>query len=175
MPRRFVLGRRSFLASNAAALGVLAGCSALPRAAAPPPRDESQVTALGLGNIRYWGDEDSPALIAEGKAAYDRELAVWRNSGHKGPLPPASYLAVSGGGEDGAFGAGLLVGWTEQGSRPQFKLVTGISTGALPAPFAFLGSSYDLQLRGGIHADLRERCPPGTWSSGRVDRGCPEL
>lgn len=147
MFRPLTLGRRSFLVSNAATLGVLAGCSALPRAAAVPPQNEAQVTVLGLDDIRYWGDEDSPTLIAEGKAAYDRELAAWRNSGHTGPLPPASYLAVSGGGEDGAFGAGLLVGWTEQGSRPQFKLVTGISTGALTAPFAFLGSSYDPQLR----------------------------
>ena len=46
-------------------------------------------------------------------------------------------LALSGGGEDGAFGAGLLCGWTQHGDRPQFKLVTGISTGALIAPWAF--------------------------------------
>ena len=54
---------------------------------------------------------------------------------------------MSGGGEDGAFGAELLVGWTEQGSRPEFKLVTEISTGSLTAPFAFLGPRYDVQLR----------------------------
>lgn len=94
MPRRLVLGGRSFRASNAAALGVLAGCSALLRGAAPPPRDEPQVTVLGLGNIRHWGDEDSPALIAEGKAAYDRELAAWRNSGHKGSTS-AGILSMS--------------------------------------------------------------------------------
>jgi predicted acylesterase/phospholipase RssA len=62
-------------------------------------------------------------------------------------LPPAGFLAVSGGGDDGAFGAGLLVGWTEAGTRPQFKAVTGISTGALIAPFAFLGPEYDHVLR----------------------------
>ena len=56
-------------------------------------------------------------------------------------------LAVSGGGENGAFGAGLLCGWSEQGTRPTFELVTGVSTGALSAPFAYLGSSYDPQLR----------------------------
>ena len=49
--------------------------------------------------------------------------------------------------EDGAFGAGLLVGWSEHGSRPQFKIVTGTSTGALAAPFAFLGSEYDWALK----------------------------
>ncbi len=57
------------------------------------------------------------------------------------------FLALSGGGDDGAFGAGVLCGWTAHGDRPQFKLVTGISTGALIAPFAFLGSSYDDTLR----------------------------
>jgi hypothetical protein len=59
-----------------------------------------------------------------------------------------NILAVSGGGPDGAFGAGLLAGWTKAGTRPTFKLVTGISTGALIAPFAFLGAEYDKVLKG---------------------------
>ena len=58
-----------------------------------------------------------------------------------------NYLAVSGGGDNGAFGAGLMNGWTETGTRPEFKMVTGVSTGALIAPFAFLGSDYDATLR----------------------------
>ena len=62
-------------------------------------------------------------------------------------LPPVAYLAISGGGDNGAFGAGLLNGWTAAGTRPQFKLVTGVSTGALIAPFAFLGESYDATLK----------------------------
>jgi hypothetical protein len=60
----------------------------------------------------------------------------------KRPLPPENILALSGGGDDGAFGAGLLVGWSEKGTRPKFKVVTCISTGELIAPFAFLGSKY---------------------------------
>jgi predicted acylesterase/phospholipase RssA len=52
-------------------------------------------------------------------------------------LPPANFLALSGGGDDGAFGAGLLCGWTQSGTRPEFKLVTGISTGALLALLRF--------------------------------------
>jgi len=60
--------------------------------------------------------------------------------------PTISYLAISGGGSDGAFGAGLLTGWTKAGNRPQFQIVTGVSTGALSAPFAFLGPRYDRQL-----------------------------
>jgi predicted patatin/cPLA2 family phospholipase len=58
-----------------------------------------------------------------------------------------NYLAISGGGADGAYGAGLLVGWTGHGTRPQFTVVTGISTGALMAPFVFLGPKYDPVLR----------------------------
>ncbi len=57
------------------------------------------------------------------------------------------FLALSGGGSYGAFGAGVLCGWTERGDRPDFKVVTGISTGALQATPAFLGSAYDHLLK----------------------------
>ncbi len=59
-----------------------------------------------------------------------------------------SILALSGGGANGAFGAGVLVGWTESGTRPEFSVVTGVSTGALAAPFAFLGPEWDDELHG---------------------------
>jgi len=62
-------------------------------------------------------------------------------------LPVLNLLAVSGGGENGAFGVGLLSGWTAQGTRPVFDLVTGVSTGALTAPFAYLGSDWDEGLK----------------------------
>ena len=58
-----------------------------------------------------------------------------------------AVLALSGGGANGAFGEGVLVGWTETATRPRFDIVTGISTGALAAPFAFLGSDWDDELR----------------------------
>jgi hypothetical protein len=58
-------------------------------------------------------------------------------------LPKAFFLAISGGGDKGAFAAGLLAGWTATGTRPEFKGVTGVSTGALIAPMAFLGSVHD--------------------------------
>lgn len=54
-----------------------------------------------------------------------------------------SSLAISGGADNGAYGAGILKGWSQEGSRPVFKSVTGVSTGALIAPYAFLGSAYD--------------------------------
>lgn len=56
-------------------------------------------------------------------------------------------LALSGGGSDGALGVGVLGGWTASGTRPEFDLVTGVSTGALTAPFAFLGPKYDPALK----------------------------
>ena len=59
----------------------------------------------------------------------------------------AAALALSGGGADGAFGAGLLAGWSARGTRPQFTIVTGASAGALIAPFAFLGPAYDETLK----------------------------
>ena len=145
MQSRSATSCRLLLAAGVSSL--VFGCAPLPREPAVPPDDEGEVTVLGLKNIRYWGDEDTPEMIAIGKDAYDRELAAWRAAGNDGPLPEADFLAVSGGGENGAFGAGLLCGWSETGQRPEFKLVTGISTGALTAPFAFLGPQYDPQLR----------------------------
>jgi hypothetical protein len=64
------------------------------------------------------------------------------------PAQTRNFLALSGGGDDGAFGAGLLVGWTARGNRPEFDMVTGVSTGALSAPFAYLGRAYDQKLAG---------------------------
>jgi hypothetical protein len=57
-----------------------------------------------------------------------------------------SVLAISGGGANGAYGAGLMKGWSEEGSRPVFKVVTGVSTGAISAPYIFLGKEYDCEL-----------------------------
>src|SRR3954468_14251780 len=126
---------------------LLAGCATLSRQEAVPVAMEERATVLGTPGLRYWAGRDLADFVADAKAAYERELATWRAAGNQGPLPPANFLAVSGGGEDGAFGAGLLCGWTAAGTRPTFKAVTGISTGALTAPFAFLGPAYDDRLR----------------------------
>jgi predicted acylesterase/phospholipase RssA len=83
---------------------------------------------MGIPGVRTWGDAPLSMLRTQ--------LA------RLGPVvsgQPVSMLALSGGGEHGAFGAGLLSGWTESGHRPAFNVVTGVSTGALMAPFAFLG------------------------------------
>jgi predicted acylesterase/phospholipase RssA len=59
------------------------------------------------------------------------------------PRHDVNYLALSGGGSAGSFAAGLLTGWTKTGKRPEFDIVSGVSVGALIAPFAFVGSQYD--------------------------------
>jgi hypothetical protein len=89
----------------------------------------------GFSGIRVWGDAAAAELkLVTAERMNTRDL-------------PVSYLALSGGSSDGAYAAGLLTGWTMAGTRPQFAVVTGVSTGALAAPFAFLGGSHDVGLR----------------------------
>jgi len=138
---------RSFVVAGLVAVALFAqGCSTPPRKAAVPPELTGQAEIPGLPGVRYRLTEIE-AMAQEGVDSVRRERAYLASQGHTGSLPPAAYLAVSGGGDAGAFGAGLLNGWTATGDRPQFKLVTGISTGALIAPFAFLGPKYDGRLK----------------------------
>jgi predicted acylesterase/phospholipase RssA len=91
---------------------------------------------MGIPGVRAWAD--APLSVLKNQLA------------NLGPLltgQPISMLALSGGGEHGAYGAGLLCGWSESGHRPTFDIVTGVSTGALMSPFAFLGSKYDDRLK----------------------------
>jgi predicted acylesterase/phospholipase RssA len=105
-------------------------------------REEPQI--LGQTDLRFWGDDIPPQV--------ERQLQTLSREEIKADYPalygqPHNYLAISGGGANGAFGAGLLVGWTHAGNRPMFQMVTGISTGALIAPFAYLGADYDPVLK----------------------------
>jgi predicted patatin/cPLA2 family phospholipase len=100
-----------------------------------------------MESVRYFIDGDPQPIIEHAFQSVQRERAWRAKNGQSADLPPANYLAVSGGGDNGAFGAGLLVGWSQTGNRPEFKIVTGISTGALIAPFAYLGPNYDAKLR----------------------------
>jgi predicted acylesterase/phospholipase RssA len=141
------MANRSSLAFGLLALALLVqGCSTPARKPAVPPDLTQQAEVPGLPGVRYRLTEVE-AMAQEGLDSVQRERAYLASKGHKGPLPPAVYLAVSGGGDAGAFGAGLLNGWTVAGGRPEFKLVTGVSTGALIAPFAFLGPKYDARLK----------------------------
>ena len=112
--------------------------------ASAPALAADHLRVLGLPNARFWAwfDTQGPILIQEWEQAEQRERALTG-----GTLPPVSYLAVSGGGDDGAFGAGLICGWYDTGTMPAFKLVTGVSTGSMIAPFVFLGGPYIEQLR----------------------------
>ncbi|MFO1408331.1 MAG: patatin-like phospholipase family protein [Steroidobacteraceae bacterium] len=123
---------------------VLAGCTAAPTRLDPLPQDYAEDARVpGIPGARYWGDERPPGFDSWEKL--DRAQLAANYGGIMDR--PHAYLALSGGGSDGAFGAGLLVGWTEHGNRPEFTIVTGVSTGALIAPFAFLGPKYDATLK----------------------------
>jgi predicted acylesterase/phospholipase RssA len=142
-----LLGRRVFgLAAGGGLVSLLPGCALPQRKPAVPTNLVTQATVLGVPNERFFPLLNAQPLEAEFASAIERQRRTL-GVGPDAPMPQVPLLAVSGGGEDGAFGAGLLCGWTQQGTRPVFGLVTGVSTGALTAPFAYLGSSYDPQLR----------------------------
>lgn len=146
-------------------LSLLSACTALPRQGAVPDRLAAQAVVPGFDGIRYVvGDtQDMQRLRRDVAATWPRERAWLAAQGKSTKqLPTSNLLALSGGGDNGAFGAGLLNGWTHSGTRPEFLLVTGISTGALIAPFAFLGSKYDNILR-----DLYTRTQPSDIISKR--------
>ena len=146
--RRDVLG----IAAGGGVAALLAACSLPARGTAVPIGRTTQASVVGLPNERFFPLYGTGPLEVEFAAAADRRRQAL-GLAPDAPLPEMQLLAVSGGGENGAFGAGLLCGWSEHGTRPVFELVTGVSTGALIAPFAYLGSSYDPQLRA-VYTDL---------------------
>jgi hypothetical protein len=103
------------------------GCMALHVRHPLPEHLMDQAEVADLPGIRAWGDTLSESLEKSAIESIRQEMAA----NHGKLEPEANFLALSGGGGDGAFGAGILCGWTEAGTRPRFKLVTGISTGAL--------------------------------------------
>ena len=122
---------------------LVSACSGVVRN--PMPGDVfQQATVLGRDDLRFWANENfSPTWLTQSPEQAEevrRNHPAIANTEH-------NYLAISVGGANGAYGAGLLVGWSALGTRPVFTMVTGISTGALTAPFAFLGESYDEQLQ----------------------------
>ena len=124
---------------------ILSGCGILPRHAVPVDQMATAVIP-GMPDVRApWG-RVSDAMTKDLARSFQQESPT------DFPVGPDGYihyphLALSGGGANGAFGAGLLSGWSKVGTRPTFKIVTGVSTGALMAPYAFLGPPYDVTLR----------------------------
>lgn len=116
----------------------------LPRGEAVPPALTEQAIIPGIPGARIWADRDVSGFVQMVLDDNRRELEAFARLGiAEDQLPPAHMLAISGGGDAGAFAAGILNGWTRHGTRPTFRVVTGISAGALAAPFAFLGPHYD--------------------------------
>ena len=131
----------SLVATVSMALTV--GCGSVPKRT-PVPQEFTETAQIpGIPQARSWGDEPAPwaeAWFALSQAELEARFPDVMAKEH-------TYLAISGGGQNGAFGAGLLLGWTAAGTRPEFTAVTGVSTGALIAPFAFLGPAYDAPLK----------------------------
>lgn len=143
-----VMSRSNLLLQTAlsASIAILPGCASLVSRDFVPEPLATTAKIANMPTVRVWGDEPGGAALVEllrrPMPRLEDPVAV---------APPSAgtldILAISGGGEDGAFGAGLLVGWSEAGTRPDFAVVTGISAGALAAPFVFLGSRHDADLR----------------------------
>src|ERR1700722_17096852 len=127
---------RAVLLACVLSLASLQGCAPVVlRGPSPAP---AEVAADSPGGIRVMGADyrfTEVSMQSVARRAHDMRAAE-----------PFSILALSGGGADGAFGAGALVGLTRTGKRPQFSVVTGVSAGALLAPYAFLGPEWDQQL-----------------------------
>jgi predicted patatin/cPLA2 family phospholipase len=126
-------------------LGLLmsTGCGTIQERKPIPEHLAAEAEIPGIPNARAWGDDAPP--YAEMWMNQSKEELSKKYGGVMGK--EHHYMAISGGGSNGAFAAGLLCGWTASGNRPEFTLVTGISTGALIAPFAFLGPDYDDTLK----------------------------
>ncbi|MFZ1469295.1 MAG: patatin-like phospholipase family protein [Paracoccaceae bacterium] len=114
-------------------LAFLASCAA-PQRTTYTLADLRDVMVPGYHQIRFYADMSTADLAAQ------RDHFLPRGAGSDGR---STWLVLSSGGAGGAFGAGLLTGWSARGDRPQFDLVTGVSAGALLAPFAFVGSAAD--------------------------------
>src|ERR1700741_3659138 len=129
-----------FLATSFVVSGALGACATLERLPAVSYAQAKQTDILHIPDACFYVSETKQILDLAIKASQRRNQT-------RGGSTSRYFLALSGGGDDGAFGAGLLVGWSDRGDRPVFDVVTGVSTGSLSAPFAFLGQKYDAQLK----------------------------
>jgi hypothetical protein len=129
-------GIRAFAGLLAAV--TISGCATLERLPAVTYAEARQLDILDIPDARFY--------VSDTNRIYDVAVKAYQRSNRARPMQIRHFLALSGGGDDGAFGAGLLVGWSAHGNRPEFDMVTGVSTGALSAPFAYLGRAYDQKL-----------------------------
>lgn len=140
-----------------AAVALASGCGALERLPAVPAALTEQAVVPNFPRARYWLDRDLAPFIQEILRGRRHQQIARSAMDDREPSGTVScHLSISGGGDNGAFAAGVLTGWTERGDRPEFTFVTGVSAGALVAPFAFLGPRYDVVLR-----DVANSLEPG--------------
>lgn len=122
----------------------LSACSTFMGRNAVPEVLTTQAAIPSLSDLRIYADAPPLSQVELRKIAIPIKERLRHHPDTNGTL---DILSLSGGGSDGAFGAGLLNGWTKSGKRPKFDIVTGVSTGAIIAPFAFLGPAYDPQIK----------------------------
>jgi hypothetical protein len=126
---------------------MLSGCAAtITRNGIDSAKVAQAAQIPGLPDVRFWADEVPRDPLAEIKRRTAHMPPIARDAKLENGRKLIETLALSGGGSDGAFGAGVLAGWTKRGDRPEFQVVTGVSAGAIIAPFAFLGPSEDEKL-----------------------------
>jgi hypothetical protein len=136
---------RGFRVLAVVVLGLLlSACGTVSREAFTA-QDLGAVAPRGLSDVRFSAADPAAGL------RFARDVHS-HTAGRK-----VNVLAISGGGSNGAYGAGVLVGWTEAGNRPDFDIVTGVSTGALTAPFAFLGKDWDRRLTEAYTSEAADR------------------
>ncbi|HRD76325.1 MAG TPA: patatin-like phospholipase family protein [Hyphomicrobiaceae bacterium] len=127
---------------------IAGGCASLvPRNGLPEGAIVEKAVVADNPGVRYFADHVPHDLAEEMRRRLPSLTRLSTSGTTADGRPIVDILALSGGGSDGAFGAGLLAGWSARGDRPKFDVVTGVSAGAIIAPFAFLGSGYDKELR----------------------------
>jgi hypothetical protein len=130
------------------ALATVIGCTGSGRLGRNPVQGERSIQDLRAS--AGWYDIDAQnafreTIRTEDLAAFAAQSRAARKPAT--PVPQKNILILTGGGAYGAYPAGVLVGWSESGTRPVFDVVTGTSTGALIGSLAFLGPAYDAELR----------------------------
>ncbi len=133
----------------------LTSCGSISRPDIEPAQVQASARTV-LDPFRFAGNDE---------AAGQAFLSAWRTEREALGADGLTALAVSGGGANGAYVAGVLVGWTEAGDRPLFDLVTGVSTGALISPFAFLGPTWDHSLTAAYRDEGVSRLTSGGWGA----------
>ncbi|MCB1519504.1 MAG: patatin-like phospholipase family protein [Hyphomicrobiaceae bacterium] len=145
MVGRRKLGRWLVVLATAVALS---GCaSEIVREGLTDPALADRAMVADLPGARFWGDEVTSDFIGELRRRLPGMPRIAQDAATRNGRPVVEILALSGGGGDGAYGAGILAGWSRRGDRPEFEVVTGVSAGAIIAPFAFLGAKYDNALK----------------------------